>query len=258
MLGGVRMPTPKRGREDGEKPFWISFSDLMSALMVLFLVAMSVALLAVTNKVSQEEREDRERIEAIEEFRQKLKDVVSQNKDTFEGVQIIGNTVDFGSRGLFEREGQNVLSGPQRALLREFTPILLDELRKSDAGKKWFKRAVVEGYASQSGTYLKNLNLSLERSQRVICDLLGEPLPGEVPLSEGDRKLIATKFFVGGASFNSLRATPEDSRRIEFKLEFKTRQERIAEDNGGGAPFVDDVALTNALTLGEKCQIRDR
>ena len=54
MLGGVRMPTPKRGREDGEKPFWISFSDLMSALMVLFLVAMSVALLAVTTKLSQE------------------------------------------------------------------------------------------------------------------------------------------------------------------------------------------------------------
>ena len=45
MLGGVRMSAPKRGREEGEKPFWISFSDLMSALMVLFLVAMSVALL---------------------------------------------------------------------------------------------------------------------------------------------------------------------------------------------------------------------
>lgn len=249
------MPTPKRGREDGEKPFWISFSDLMSALMVLFLVAMSVALLAVTTKVSQEEREDRERKEAIDDLRQQLKNLVAQ-KD-FEGVRVIGNTIDFGPRGRFEREGQNTLSASQRALLRQFTPKLLDELRKSEAGKHWFKRAVVEGYASQSGTYLGNLNLSLERSERVICDLLGAPMRDEAPLDDEDRKLIATKFFVGGASFNSLRATADDSRRIEFKLEFKSRQER-REEQAQPAATVDEAALAKALDPNERCPIRDR
>jgi len=73
MLGGVRLSVPKRGREEGEKPFWISFSDLMSALMVLFLVAMSVALLAVTKKVSDEDREERERKEAITELMEKVR-----------------------------------------------------------------------------------------------------------------------------------------------------------------------------------------
>jgi hypothetical protein len=34
------------GRDEAEKPFWISFADLMTALMVLFLVVMGVALLA--------------------------------------------------------------------------------------------------------------------------------------------------------------------------------------------------------------------
>lgn len=249
------MPTPKRGREDGEKPFWISFSDLMSALMVLFLVAMSVALLAVTTKVSQEEREDRERKEAIEDLMQQVQKVVSQKE--FEGVRVIGNTIDFGPRGRFEREGQNTLSAPQRALLRQFTPKLLDELRKSEAGKHWFKRAVVEGYASQSGKYLFNLNLSLERSERVICDLLGAPIQGEAPLDDEDRKLIATKFFVGGASFNSLRATADDSRRIEFKLEFKTRQERREELNQPVAA-VDEAALAKALDPNERCPIFNR
>lgn len=255
MLGGVRMPMPKRGREDGEKPFWISFSDLMSALMVLFLVAMSVALLAVTTKVSQEEREDRERKEAIEDLMQQVRKVVSQKE--FEGVRVIGNTIDFGPRGRFEREGQNTLSGPQRALLRQFTPKLLDELRKSEAGKRWFKRAVVEGYASQTGKYLFNLNLSLERSERVICDLLGAPMQGEAAIDDTDRKLIATKFFVGGASFNSLRATADDSRRIEFKLEFKTRQERREELNQSAA-MVDEAALAKALDPNERCPIVNR
>jgi hypothetical protein len=47
----------KRGSKgEAEKPFWISYADLMTALMVLFLVAMSVAMLAVTNSVKQIER----------------------------------------------------------------------------------------------------------------------------------------------------------------------------------------------------------
>lgn len=255
MLGGMRTPAPQRGRDEGEKPFWISFSDLMSALMVLFLVAMSVALLAVTKKVSDEEREDRERQEAIADLMEQVRQVVSRQE--FEGVRVIGNTIDFGPRGRFEREGQNTLSEPQRLLLRQFTPKLLEELRVSDAGKHWFKRAVVEGYASQSGKYLFNLNLSLERSERVICELLRNPAPGEVPMPDEDRVLIATKFFVGGASFNSLRATADDSRRIEFKLEFKSRQER-REEAENPPPPVDAVALAQALDPKERCPIFSR
>ena len=41
----VQPPRRRRPRDEAEKPFWISFSDLMTALMVLFLVAMAVGLL---------------------------------------------------------------------------------------------------------------------------------------------------------------------------------------------------------------------
>ena len=255
MFGGVRMPTTRRGRDEGEKPFWISFSDLMSALMVLFLVALTVALLAVTKKVSEDEREDRERSEAIAALMSEIKQVVSQKE--FEGVRVIGNTIDFGPRGRFEREGQNTLSLPQRQVLRQFTPRLLDRLRVTDAGRYWFKRAVVEGYASESGKYLFNLNLSLERSERVLCELLREPTNGDPALADGDRALIARGFFVGGASFNSLRATADDSRRIEFKLEFKSRQERD-EERSNSPSVVDDAALALALDPKERCPILDR
>ena len=252
---GLRLATPRRSREEGEKPFWISFSDLMSALMVLFLVAMSVALLAVTKKVSEEEREDKERIEAIATLMDEIRNVVSAKE--FEGVRVIGNTIDFGPRGRFGREGQNTLSPPQRDLIRQFTPKFLDKLRTSDAGKRWFKRAVVEGYASQSGKYLFNLNLSLERSARVLCELLRDPPSGEQRMSEEDRRLVATKFFVGGASFNSLRSTADDSRRIEFKLEFKTRQER-KEEASNPLPQPDETVLAEALDPKERCPLFDR
>lgn len=254
MFGGVRTATRRRAREEGEKPFWISFSDLMSALMVLFLVAMSVALLAVTKKVSDEEREDKERTEAIAVLMDDIKKIVTQKE--FEGIRVIGNTIDFGPRGTFG-DKKNTLSGPQVNLLRQFTPNLLDRLRTSEAGKKWFKRAVVEGYASRTGTYLYNLNLSLERSERVLCELLRENSSSQSTLSEVDRKLIATKFFVGGASFNSLRSTDDDSRRIEFKIEFKTRQEHKAELANPPKP-IDEEGLSRALDPKERCPIQDR
>lgn len=255
MIGGMKTASGRRTREEGEKPFWISFSDLMSALMVLFLVAMSVALLAVTSKASTEEQQESERTQAIADFMKDIEQILSAKE--FEGVKVIGNTIDFGPRGRFEREGQNQLSAEQRKLVMQFTPRLLDKLRTSDAGNRWFKRAVVEGYASRSGKYLFNLNLSLERSERVLCDLLRDPGNGEAPLSLDDRMLIATKFFVGGGSFNSLQPTAQESRRIEFKLEFKTRQERDGELANPPAQ-IDRAALVQALDTKEPCPIVNR
>ena len=52
---GSRARTRRGSQGEAEKPFWISFADLMTALMVLFLVVMAVALLAVTRTVSARE-----------------------------------------------------------------------------------------------------------------------------------------------------------------------------------------------------------
>ena len=65
---GQRHATATRGRDEGEKPFWISFADLMTALMVLFLLVMSVALLAVTRTISERERLESQRQDAIEQL----------------------------------------------------------------------------------------------------------------------------------------------------------------------------------------------
>ena len=56
----------KRGcKYEGESPFWISFSDLMSALMVLFLAVMAVTLVAVTQSIDSATRDTIERSAAI-------------------------------------------------------------------------------------------------------------------------------------------------------------------------------------------------
>lgn len=213
---GIKTPSRKPSRDEAEKPFWISFSDLMTALMVLFLVAMAVALLAVTQGLREIEKEKKERDETITACIADIKLIT--HKPEFKDVQIRGHTIEFGSLAEFPNRG-NDLTPSQREFLRNFVPQVLDVARHQSCDK-WLKRVVVEGFASQIGSYLYNLNLSLERSQRLLCVLLDASAQDALHID--DRKMIRRLFLVGGSSFNSaVENNPEKSRRIELRLEFK-------------------------------------
>ncbi len=218
MSLGSRAPVAKKKRDEAERPFWISFSDLMTALMVLFLVAMSVALMAITREISEAEEKKVEREAEIAELMQRLHNATRE----FPGVRVHGRVVDFGDRARFETNSHR-LNDAQVRLLRGFTPHIL-ALARDPLGDKWLKRVVVDGYADARGSYLHNLNLSLQRSERVLCVLQALP-PQPLPLSEADRQLVRELFLVGGASFNALRESAEESRRIEMRLEFRDLDE---------------------------------
>ncbi len=207
-------------REEGEKPFWISFSDLLSGLMVLFLVAMTVALLAVTHEISESEREKTRREEDIREVLQRVRDMTRD----FPGVTLRGQSVDFGERARFDTNSHK-LSAEQARLLRQLVPKILALARDPVAGK-WLKQIVVEGFADARGSYLYNLNLSLQRSERVLCALLASPAGSADALSETDQQTVRELFLVGGSSFNFQKASAEESRRIELRLEFRDLGER--------------------------------
>ncbi len=215
MFGG-RIVLKRGVADEAEKPFWISFADLMTALMVLFLVVMSVALLAVTKSASEAEQAKAEREMDVDLLIAKVQKIT----DNFPGITVDKNrkVIDFGDRARFET-GSHHLTPDQARLLRAFVPDVL-AIANDDLGKRWLKRIVVEGYADQRGTYLLNLNLSLQRSQRVLCALLSEPVSNEKPLTIDEKEQIRELFMVGGYSFNSAKASFEESRRIELRLEF--------------------------------------
>lgn len=213
---GTRIVLKRGGRDEPEKPFWISFSDLMTALMVLFLVAMSVALLAVTKTVTEAERARAEREKDLDWLLSEVEKAAQQ----FPGVSVDRNrnVIDFGERALFDT-GSHQLKSSQALLLRQFVPKVL-EIARSRLGQQWLKRIVVEGFTDQRGTYLFNLNLSLQRSQRVLCVLLNPSTAAETELSPEDQEQIRELFLVGGYSYNSAKSSLDESRRIEFRLEF--------------------------------------
>jgi outer membrane protein OmpA-like peptidoglycan-associated protein len=203
----------KKSDNDAESPFWISFADQMTALMVLFLIALTVALYAVTEKVSEAEQQKAARQQEITAFLLRLR----QLTETQTGITLRGTAIDFGDRARFEHNSHRINEAQSR-LLSSFAPQVL-ALARDPLGQRWLKRISVVGFADASGNYLHNLNLSLQRSERVLCVLLAPP-PSIEPLSESDRRQVRELFIVSGASFNSQKNSPEESRRIELRLEF--------------------------------------
>lgn len=205
-----------RNKDEGEKPFWISFADLMSALMVMFLLVMSVALLAVTNEVSAIDQMKAQREQEID----RLLSRIEQATERYPGISIDKNrnVIDFGDRARFDT-GSSKLSGEQAQYLSQFVSEIL-AIAREELGQKWIKRIVAEGFADQRGDYLLNLNLSLQRSQRVLCVLLSPSASPQITLSPAEQEQVRDLFLVGGYSFNSAKASLEESRRIELRMEF--------------------------------------
>ncbi|PKO94439.1 MAG: flagellar motor protein MotB [Betaproteobacteria bacterium HGW-Betaproteobacteria-10] len=196
-----------------ESPFWISFADQMTALMVLFLIALTVALYAVTEKVSAVEQQKITRQQEIATFLQRLRELTESQV----GITLRGTAIDFGERARFEHNSHRI-NEMQSQVLSRFAPQVL-ALARDPLGQRWLKRISVVGFADASGNYLHNLNLSLQRSERVLCLLLVPPA-GVEALSEADQRQVRELFIVSGASFNSQKNTAQESRRIELRLEF--------------------------------------
>ena len=145
---GLKLPSRKRARDEAEKPFWISFADLMTALMVLFLISVTVALFAVTQKPDEVAKQQAQRERDI----QALLSKISESAKEYPGIIVRGHSIDFGPRANFET-GKSALSAEQSATLRAFVPKVLSAVR-NPLGQKWFKRILVDGFADQRGTYI--------------------------------------------------------------------------------------------------------
>lgn len=216
----------KRGvSREGENPFWISYSDLMTALMALFLLVMAVTLVSVTREVSSAEQRKIQREKDISELMSQIKEWSRQ----FPEVKVNESTfrIDLGDVVRFD-SGSAVISPTGARLLRSYVPVLL-QAQRSDLGRQWVRRIVVEGFTDTDGTYLFNLGLSLQRSQGVVCVLFAAPAADERPLTEQEKRQIRDLFLVGGYSFNSIKGSKEESRRVELKIDFWALDEKPSE-----------------------------
>ena len=238
MIGSIRGST-KRPKDEAEKPFWISYADLMTAMMVLFLVVMSFAMLSVTKKIAEDQSGQQQLDKDIAEVMRGFADAAA----LFPGIKVDASrhVIDFGSQALFAFK-KSTLTLEQERLLRRFAPEILRRAN-TDLGRRVLKRIVIEGFTDTTGTYLGNLSLSLERSERVLCALLDASTAGEVPLTKEEKQQIRDLFLVGGYSYNAGKATSEESRRVEMRLEFLSLGEKRPEAAPGTGADLGVCAL---------------
>jgi len=212
MLGTMRRSS-RRAKDEGEKPFWISYADLMTAMMVLFLAAMAVTIAAVTRAV-----------EGPAEIRaREVMEICSGMKADLVGepaidINCASHRITFPDVGYFDFNSYQLPEGADDALAALVPAVL--KAADGDLGRKWLKQVVVEGYTDPVGSYLYNLHLSLQRSEWVLC-LLMDPAKNESLALTGEQlDRVRQLFRAGGVSFNDQRETDEQSRRVELRIQF--------------------------------------
>ncbi len=207
----------KSSKDEAEKPFWISFSDLMTACMTLFLVVMAVTIVSLEKKYSTKESFERTKAvqQCFEELRGEARNIFPEAKLDYNSNDAI--RINLGAVIKFKVSDWEIQ--PQGIdFLRKYIPSILASV-KSVSCQSYFRRVVVEGYTDIDGDYLPNLNLSLLRSQQVVRSL-SPCSSSSVPITKAIAKEIMDLFLVGGFSFNSFNPDKAENRVVVLKLEF--------------------------------------
>lgn len=211
------LPIARSRFETAESPFWISYADLMTALVMLFMVVMSLSMITIAVQAMEEkkarEEEKRQRETEIQEVMAQL-EKESGNRALDITINRNAHTISFGGKARFALNSYQ-LNEEAKKSLRAFVPLLL-EARQTETGGRWLKRVHIEGYTDESGTYLYNVNLSLNRAQAVVCTMMA------AELNDADRRRLREMLIIDGATVTSIKSTPEESRRVEVRLEFRT------------------------------------
>lgn len=220
---GNRYHKPARQKDEGEKPFWISFADLMTALMTLFLVVMAVSLMVVTKKINEATQAENDRKADILDICDSIKKNAALKSTVIE-VNCKDNRINFQEAGRFGHNDYRLNAAGIDAL-QKLVPIVL-EAANSGQGEKWFKQIVIEGFTDTDGSYLYNLNLSLRRSEWVMCTLLDPKFSEQQLLTDEQKNQVKQLFLAGGVSFNAAKDSKEASRRVELRLQFYGLKEK--------------------------------
>jgi outer membrane protein OmpA-like peptidoglycan-associated protein len=226
--------------DEGERPFWISYADMMTASMTLFLVMMAAFIAVNTknlNNYSEDQKKAQERQTKINEVMAKIAEKLKKDP-VAEQYQVVVNTkseppsIDMGGICEFKQSDYS-LSADQLTKLRKVVKNdVVDVISEVDSATQWVKSVDVVGFASSEGSYLTNLGISQARSAFMVCSLLEKPAGGMAKEKKNFRNFVRSKFQVAAFSENNLVQTNKNatkaqqqqsrmkSRRAELRIVF--------------------------------------
>ena len=202
-----------------ETTYWLSYSDMMAALLLVFVLIISFTMLQAKLQLKATQDE-------LDQIKNTRQSVVNDLKDEFGDSLIINEetgTVEFDSSVLFDTAMYNIKPSGQEAL-REFLPRYFEVLLKH---RDNIQEIIIEGHTDSEGEYLYNLDLSQKRAMSVAQFCLNY---NNGFLSNEDVDELRSIVTANGRSYSALKYINDDvsqgedkarSRRVEFKFRLK-------------------------------------
>lgn len=199
--------------------YWMSFADLMSALLMVFVLLLVIVILDYREDLAEKEQQ-------IEEITNVKSDIIATLLEEFENsnmnVEIDPNTgaIQLATNILYAPNSAEITFEGERMLARfipKYLDILLQEKYRDDISS-----IIVEGHADQTGDYLSNLSLSQERAFSVLKVIYGERFPDFAQKEYSKQVVTANGRSDVAPVYNAAGEYDADaSRRVEFLFRLK-------------------------------------
>jgi chemotaxis protein MotB len=247
----------KRDSENEETTYWLSYSDMMAALLLVFVLIISFTLMQAKKLFEEKETElerqhalMKEQQELLDEQQEKLDKIIGVRtnlvealKEEFNGsdlkVSIDPNTgaITLDSSILFDVNKYDLKPSGQ-SFLQVFLPRYLGVILKPEF-KEYVSEIIIEGHTDTDGDYMHNLELSQDRALSVARFCLDEQ---NSVLNNEQLDELRPILTANGRSFSDPIYDENGvvdmaaSRRVEFK--FRLADEEMVEEminilNGG-------------------------
>lgn len=246
----------KRYSNNEKLSFWQSYSDMMAALLLVFVLLISYTLLESKMSYESKEKELQQQQQELEKQRElanEQKEIMLEQQEKINGLigvksSIIKSLSDefstsdlkvvidqgtgaitFDSSVLFDFN-EYKLKGSGTKFLDEFLPRYLKTLLNGE-NRGYVAEIIIEGHTDTNGDYMSNLELSQKRAFSVSSYCLAEE---NQFMKKGDMDLIRKMLTANGKSWSSPvynedgTVNMDQSRRVEFK--FRLKDEEMIEE----------------------------
>lgn len=240
----------KKSETDNEETtYWLSYSDMMAALLLVFVLIISFTMLQAKRQYEDKEKQLEEQQnmlvqqqEIMEQQQQQLdkvigvrSDLASALRDEFDGTDLkvsvdpSTGAITLDSSILFDVNKYDIKESGQE-FLEDFLPRYIGVLLKPEF-KEYISEIIIEGHTDTNGTYMHNLELSQDRALSVARFCV---MDDSQVLSKEELEAIRPILTANGRSYSdpvydvSGNVDMAASRRVEFK--FRLTDEEMIEE----------------------------
>jgi outer membrane protein OmpA-like peptidoglycan-associated protein len=216
-----------------DAPIWMSLSDMMTGLMLVFLL---IAVVSIVDVKEQQEKQN----EIVEEYQNTKVKIFNDLNKTFKndfnrwGITLSDDlTISFINPDLLFGFDSSDLRKEYQNILDSFIPKYLSVINKEEYSNA-IREVRIEGYTSSEGrdsinSFMYNISLSQERSNSVLSYILVSDFFKN--LNQSDSEKIKFWLSANGLGysrvvdkdgdlvfFSKKTQDPQKSRRVEFRI----------------------------------------